>query len=129
MALFLLDSDTTINYINRFAATLRQIGELLLRGETLCTNDVVLSEVYAGLYPEDEIRGGPFLEALIFLPQSRSAAERAGRWRFEYARRGVVLSTYDVLIAAAAVEHNATVVTGNVRHYPMREVSLLPLRH
>jgi predicted nucleic acid-binding protein len=38
-----------------------------------------------------------------------------------------MLPLTDALIAATAVEHNATVVTGNVRDYPMPEVSILPL--
>jgi hypothetical protein len=86
-----------------------------------------LAEVYAGLPPYPGIAAEQFLVDLNFLPSSRSAGRRAGEWRYLYARRGFKLPNYDTLIAATAEEHDATLVTGNRRHYPMPEVSLLPL--
>jgi len=42
-------------------------------------------------------------------------------------RRGVTLPITDTLIAATALVHGATVVTGNFDQYPMSEVAILPL--
>ena len=127
MALFLLDSDAVIDWINEFLPSKALIDELVDRDEVLATCDVVLTEVYAGLGVEDEERSRSFLDSLLYLQTPRSAAEQAGRWRFANARRGFSFSAYDMLVAAIAAAHNATVVTGNVRDYPMADVSLLRL--
>ena len=50
--------------------------------------------------------------------------ERAGRWRREYAARGVTLSQADCLIAAAAIGVGARLATGNPKHFPMPELEI-----
>ena len=127
MAAYLLDADAVIDFINRHTPTVALVEQLILNDERLCTCEVVLAEVYAGLTQRDEERASKFLQTLDFLPGTSESAERAGRWRYQFARRGRVLPTTDALIAATAVEHNVTIVTGNVRDYLMPEVSLLPL--
>ena len=58
---------------------------------------------------------------------SREAARRAGEYRYNYARQGIQLAATDAITASTAVEHGATLVTGNASHYPMEEISLLKL--
>lgn len=45
------------------------------------------------------------------------AAERAGHIRADLARKGTPIGPYDLLIAAIALTHNATLVTHNVREF------------
>ena len=127
MALYLLDSDAVIDCLNRFSPTLAFLRELAASEDILCTCDVVLAEVYAGLHPRHEAIASDFLPSLRFLSGSPEAAEQAGRWRYAYNQQGRALPLTDALIAATAMANNATVVTGNVRDYPMPEVSLLQL--
>ena len=127
MALYLLDSDAVIDVLNRVPRTLFLLRSLSAHRERLCICAVVLAEVYAGLQPRDEARARSFLPTLLYLATSVHIAEQAGRWRYQFARVGRVLPTTDVLIAATAVSNGATVITGNVRDYPMPELSLLPL--
>jgi predicted nucleic acid-binding protein len=127
VALFLLDSDAIIDFLNGHPPTVSLIKELDSSGNTLCVCEVSMAEVYAGLGQDAPDEATSWLEACRFLPSSRRIGRRAGAWRFTYARTGVQLSTTDVLVAATALFHNATLVTANLRHYPMRELSLLPL--
>ena len=127
MARYLLDSDAIIDHLRRRADSVRLIEGLFEQGESLCSCDVVVSEVYAGIRPEDQVRAEELVERLEYLTTSRAAAVRAGQWRYAYARRGIALPVYDALIAAVAYSAGATIVTGNIRDYPMPEVSLLPL--
>jgi predicted nucleic acid-binding protein len=87
----------------------------------------VVVEVISGLTPEETLRARPLLEACLYLGASFPAAALAGAWRYQFARRGITISTTDALIAATALAHNATLITGNARHYPMPELSMLPL--
>ena len=127
MALYLLDSDVVINYIARVPLTVAMIDELYQRGDRLCTCDVVIAEVYSGMRPERERVTSGLLAGMEYLETSPGIATQAGRWRYDFSRQGRSLATTDVLIAATGLAYGATVITGNVRDYPMAEVSLLPL--
>jgi predicted nucleic acid-binding protein len=127
MSLHLLDSDAIIDFLKGFASTAAFIQDLPTQGHISCSCDIVVAEVYAGLAPRERARAQQFLVTLQFLPTSEVAAQQAGLWRYDFARRGVTLPATDTIIAAVAFEHGATVVTGNVRHYPMTGLTIAPL--
>ena len=127
MTRHLLDSDTVIDFLQGVASTVAFVQNLSQQGDVLCTNDVVLAEVYTGLHPQDYQRAEQFLATLTYLPASDAAARQAGAWRYTYARQGQALSLPDCLIAACAQEHQATIVTGNVRDFPMPGITVIAL--
>jgi hypothetical protein len=127
MARYLLDTDAIIDHLVGHVPSVALIQELHSRGDALCTCDVVVTELYAGVRPGDREKARRLLAALQLLPTSFDVARQAGEWRYTYARRGRALATTDVLIAATAHAHQATIVTGNGDDYPMPELSLLAL--
>lgn len=127
MTRHLLDTDTIIDVLAGFPSTVAFVEQLEAQGHQLCTCDVVVAEVITGLRPQDQARGERLLGALDYLPTSREAAQQAGQWRGSYRHQGMQLATTDCLIAAVAHAHSAQVVTGNVRDFPMPELTVLPL--
>jgi predicted nucleic acid-binding protein len=97
------------------------------RGEDPCTCAIVLTEVHSGLLPAEERATSALLESCEYLDISPPSARQAGKWRRTIRPGGRSLSTADVLIAAAAVAYNATVVTGNVGDFPIPGLGLLEL--
>jgi predicted nucleic acid-binding protein len=85
---------------------------------------VNVDEVLRGTGAEEEALVARFLGGLNLAPLGRTEGERAGRWRRDFARKGVTLSQGDCLIAAAAVGVDARLITGNPKHYPMPELDL-----
>lgn len=82
---------------------------------------------------DEVIRGTPvdkqatverFLTGLQLAPLGRAEGEQAGRWRRDYASRGVTISQADCLIAAAAMGVGARLATGNPKHFPMPELEV-----
>jgi predicted nucleic acid-binding protein len=128
MARFLLDTDAIVDYINQRPEVMSLLRRLTSQGETLCVCTVVLTEIYSGIGERPEPRASELLAISEYLPASEAIARQAGAWRYAYARRGFQLSTTDTLVAATAAAYGATVITANVRDYPMPEVSLLSAR-
>lgn len=127
MARYLLDTDAAIDYLKGFAPSVSLIQDLHSKGNFLCVCDVVIAEVYSGLRPNDRKKAARLLDACFFLPTSAEIAKHAGQWRYKYARRGIILSTTDVLIAATADAHRAVILTGNLDHYPIKRGLVSPL--
>ena len=83
-----------------------------------------VEEVWRGARAGEETAVRLLLGALRIAPLGRAEGERAGRWRAEFAARGVTLSQADCLIAAAALGVGARLATGNPRDFPMTELEV-----
>lgn len=86
---------------------------------------VNVEEVMRGAHDQEEPVVARFLNGLQLAPLGRLEGDRAGRWRRDYARRGVTLQQADCLIAAAAVSVEAQLATGNPKHFPMPELDVV----
>jgi len=116
----LLDTSVLIDALRGRGAGER-LRELRAGGAStpwICVINV--EELYRGVREVEETALGRFLGGFRLAPLGREEAELAGRWRRDFAQRGVTLGQADCLIAAAATGIGASLVTGNPKHFPMR---------
>ncbi|MEI2619006.1 MAG: PIN domain-containing protein [Thermomicrobiales bacterium] len=125
MTLFLLDSNIVIDVLGGDSGALRLIDQLDDAGAVFGACDIVLAEVLTGVHERDRPLVLDFLRNLRFLASTREIGEQAGLWRHDYARRGIALSVPDLLIAATALVYDASLITRNLRHFPMLGVRAL----
>jgi len=125
MASILIDSDVLIDFIRSIPNAVTHIQQLQANNDVLCTCDIVIAEVESGLSLAQSIAAQPFIDDLVLLGRDASAARQAGRWRYEYARKGISLGLSDVMIAATAHANHAGLLTRNLSHYPMRELTIV----
>lgn len=128
MTLYLPDTNVLIDAFRNKRDRRILLSRLISEGHTLACCDVTVAEVYAGMQSHEAEATDAFLSALVWYQTNRAIARRAGRLRFEYARQGRTLSLADTLIAATAIEHGLTLITANVKDFPMPELSLYPLQ-
>jgi len=86
-----------------------------------------VTEVYAGLRSPEETRTRELLESLQYFSIGWPIARLAGILKRDYARQGVTLATTDATITAVAIHHQLILITDNLEHYPMKELSIYPL--
>ncbi|MHB0876453.1 MAG: PIN domain-containing protein [Anaerolineae bacterium] len=117
----LLDSTVLISHLRR-----RRDARLLITSpgstDNACISVVSRSEVLAGMPRHEEAMTMALLGSIGALTVTEAIADRAGRWIYQYARKGVQLTLADALIAATAVEYDLILVTGNAKHFPMSEL-------
>ncbi|OGT25341.1 MAG: hypothetical protein A2Z17_04635 [Gammaproteobacteria bacterium RBG_16_66_13] len=82
------------------------VGEMVYGAHRSPSRDRLLQQLEERVWPNVRV-----------LPFDRPAAETYGRLRAELERVGTPLSEPDLRIAAIALTHDLTVVTGNVRHF------------
>jgi predicted nucleic acid-binding protein len=128
MTRYLLDTDALIDFSKGAQPATSLILSWIDSDETVAICAITVAEFFAGLTREQAIEWERFITALTFWDISPEVAMRAGQDRYTLARAGTRITTTDALLAAAARAHSAILVTGNVGHYPMPDLSLLPLR-
>jgi predicted nucleic acid-binding protein len=101
-----------------------RIEELMATREVLLTTAVNVEEIVRGLRPAEQESVDLLLTGLRIIPVRRKEAERAGRWRREFAGRGITLHQADCLIAAAAYGAGGRLATANVKDFPMPELTV-----
>ncbi|HLV58660.1 MAG TPA: PIN domain-containing protein [Natronosporangium sp.] len=123
MARVLLDSTVLIDALRGRPAADR-LRALRRRGDEPWTCAISIEEIWRGLHPHEERAAARLFRGLRCAPLGPAEGARAGRWRREYAQRGITLSQADCLIAAAAVSIDARLATGNPDDFAMPEVDV-----
>ncbi len=121
--LVLLDTTVLIDYLRGRPAT-RRVDALDRSGDTPCTTGINVEEIARGLRPREQKAAERLIRGLVILPIEAAEGWRAGQWRRAFAKRGVTLAQADCLVAAAAMQADATLATGNPKDFPMRELSV-----
>lgn len=119
----LLDSTVLIDYL-RGRPAVHRVRALWGRGEAPCTTAINVEEIVRGLRPAEEAAADQLFAGLEILTIGAEEGRRAGRWRREFAGQGVTLWQADCLIAAAAMNTGAILVTGNPKDFPMAELTV-----
>lgn len=121
----LLDANALIDYFRRRRSTLSLLERLEAQGHRLAICAVGLAELYSGFSPRQRIAADPVVNRWLYYETTPAIAKEAGRYRYEFARRGITLSATDSLIAAVAIANDATLITNNVRDFPMDGIRIL----
>jgi predicted nucleic acid-binding protein len=125
MSKVLLDSDVLIDLLRGRPAT-REFLLAATRESVPCCSAISVAEVHVGMRPDESDATSALLDGLVVLPVTRAVAELAGTFKRRDRRRTLELA--DCLIAATAALEGATLATGNLRDYPMPEITLLNAR-
>jgi predicted nucleic acid-binding protein len=120
---YLLDSDVLIWQLRNQEETVELLANLSKRGILACSV-VSIVEVQAGVRRGEEKKTDALLDSLKAYDVTPAIANLAGTFIRGYRAKGITLDFVDSIVAATAVIHGLTLLTYNVKHYPMPEVTL-----
>jgi len=127
MATYLLDTSVIIDALNNKRGRRDLLLDLLKQGNLLACCPINVTEVYAGVRPKEETATEEFLKSLEYYHITWPVARMAGLLKRDYARKGTTLTSADTTIAAVAMINDLTLLTDNVKDFPMKELALYPL--
>ena len=127
MATYLLDTSVIIDALNGKRGRRELLLGLVKQGHLLACCAINVTEVYAGLRPTEESATEEFLRSLEYYHLTWSVARLAGLLKRDYRRKGATLTVADVTIAAVALVNELTLMTDNVKDFPMKELVLYSL--
>jgi predicted nucleic acid-binding protein len=125
VAKYLLDTTILIEHLRGRKEAVELLTVLARQGHRLGLCCINVAELYSGLSHEERAWADRLIDSLDFYDVTREVAKQAGQYRYDFARRGVTLSTADTLVAATASTEGATLVTANTEDFPMKEIDLL----
>ncbi|MDP2691308.1 MAG: type II toxin-antitoxin system VapC family toxin [bacterium] len=123
MKQIVFDSDVLIDLLRGVQSTYDQVTSLTEDAE-LCCSVITLAEIYAGMFPREKKATDQLLNSLVHIPVTDTVAATAGRLRNKYKQ----IELMDCLIAASAMGLGAYLLTKNIKHYPMENLRLLPIK-
>lgn len=123
-ARYLLDTTVLIDVSKRSEPISSHIRELLDGPDEVGVCAVNVAEFFAGLRPEERVEWEGFIDQLEYWDMTQGVSVQAGIYRYDHARQGRALSATDALVAATAVAVGAILLTDNVKHYPMPELTV-----
>jgi predicted nucleic acid-binding protein len=124
VATYLLDTSVIIDALNNKRGRQNILLGLVRQGHLLACCPTNVTEVYAGLRPKEEEATEAFLRSLEYYHLTWPVARIAGLLKRDYGRKGWTLTVADATIAAVAMVHELTLMTDNVKDFPMKELTL-----
>lgn len=121
---YLPDTNILINALNDKRGHKQLLADIVSEGHRLACCAATVGELFSGIQPADVSAVNDFLSALDWRSFTRAMALRAGQLRYTWARKGVSLSLSDVMIATTALEYDLTLITENVKHFPMADLNV-----
>lgn len=115
---FLLDTNFVIGLL-RGARPHWECLEKLSEQTPPSISTITRAEIYAGCHPAEEAETRRLLGCFKAVPVNADIADMAGRYAYQFARRGTTLHLEDALIGATAVREDLVLVTQNISHFPM----------
>ena len=114
--MIVIDTSVLIDALHRKEAALRKILELEETGETLCTTQINVLELYRGVYSPTRSEAGfervkKLLDAFVILSIDEDVHNMFGELSAELKRRGEAIGDFDELIASIALANGAAIVS------------------
>jgi tRNA(fMet)-specific endonuclease VapC len=117
--LYLVDTDRIIDFLKGTPGALHEVGELADQGAALSI--ITYAELYEGVLgarnrPEMEATLGALMQTMDVIGVDEETAHEIARIRSDLRRAGSPIPDFDVVIAATALRHDLTLVSGD-RHF------------
>ncbi|HOE16477.1 MAG TPA: type II toxin-antitoxin system VapC family toxin [Syntrophorhabdaceae bacterium] len=119
MKSILIDTDILINFLRGRKKTREFLSSVVEDAVVYCSA-ITVAEIFAGMKEQERSQTIDLLDSLNVVGVSREIAEKAGMYKTH--ARSQKLQLDDCLIAATAYILQATLATGNAKHYPMDDI-------
>lgn len=120
----LLDTDILIWILRNNKKIIKKISDLSNKDE-LCISVMSIAEIYQNVFPSELIDTEDLINKHIIFEVDQKIAKMGGLYWQQYSKQLKNLTLADCLIAATANVNSATLVSLNVKHFPMKDIKIL----
>lgn len=124
MTRYLLDTSVLVDFSRSVRPVQERLYGLANEGHVLAVCGINITEFYSGIPRGAKPAIDTFIDSLTYWEITRETFFTAGAYRYAFARQGITLASPDTIIAAVALSQRAVVLTDNIRHFPMADVTV-----
>ena len=121
--MYLIDTDVLI-WILRGNKKYSDLLISLKDNDALSISTVSIGEIYKNLFPSELIKTENFLNEFQIWDVTTSIAKQAGLYYQQYSKQFKNLNLTYCLIAATVTVSNLTLVSLNIKHFPMNDIKI-----
>lgn len=121
MAIVMVDTSLLVDHLRGHAGAVACLDGANERGDELWSVPVVRTEVLVGVRATESDAMWALFDVFRWLDVTTELADAAGELAARYRRSHSGIDIVDYLVAAATQRLEATLLTRNVRHFPMIE--------
>lgn len=126
--MFLFDTDVLIWVLRGKKEIIEKVSKLKDEAP-LAISVISIAEIYKNIFPSELTTVEDYLNQHIIFDVDQKTAKIAGLYWQQYAKQLKNLSLMDCLIAGCVNVNNLTLVSLNIKHFPMKDIKILdPLR-
>ena len=115
----LVDTPIIVDHLRNDPRAVTLMNDLFAREERVWAATPTRTEILAGVRPDEIQPMGRLFSIISWIDIDRDIADAAGELARRYHASHGGIDTVDYLVAAAAQSIGASLVTLNVRHFPM----------
>jgi predicted nucleic acid-binding protein len=120
----LIDSDILIDHLRKEKKALDFLDAEIEKDSLLFLSVISRAEIYAGIRKGEEEAVNSLFEIITPLNIDTAIADKAGEYLRKFSKSHA-LNIGDAVIAATTSEMKLSLVTRNVKHYPMKDIEVL----
>jgi predicted nucleic acid-binding protein len=124
---YILDTTVLIDVARRREPATSWLSNAVRRPGLVSVSVIAVAEFFAGVRPAQRGSWRTFFDTLTHWDVTQEIAIRGGVLRNDLARQGRTIHISDALIAATALVHGATLITSNIKDYPLPNLTLMRL--
>lgn len=122
--MYLLDTDILIWVLRGKKEIIDKVLNLKEKSE-LGISVISVAEIYKNIFPEELTTTEDYLEQHIIFEVDQKIAKIAGLYWQQYSKQLKNLSLMDCLVAGTANINNASLISLNIKHFPMKDIQVL----
>jgi predicted nucleic acid-binding protein len=116
-----VDTTIAVDHLRGKTEATTLLSTLIKSGEDIVASELTRFELLSGLRDRERQALEAFFFALSWIPVDAEIARAAGEMARQYRKSHSGVDDADYLIAATSVVLDASLLTTNVRHFPMLE--------
>jgi len=120
----LIDSDILIDHLRKEKKALEFLDTEIEKGSLLFLYVISRAEIYTGMRKGEEEVVSSLFEIITSVNVDATIADKAGEYLRKFSKSHA-LNIGDAIIAATASEMELSLATRNLKHYPMKDISVL----
>jgi predicted nucleic acid-binding protein len=125
--MYLIDTDILIWALRGNKAYI-DLLQKLKDESALSISSVTVGEIYKNIFPAGIVKTENLLNEFQIWDVTVSIAKQAGLYWQQYSRTVKNLSLLDCMIAATVHTHDLTLISLNLKHYPMKDIDIYKLK-